>query len=233
MRPLSYERYVAQHRRVSALVRAAAMEPSTELREAMLEGATVILTGQFEAFLNSLGMRLAEAVTEHWDSMLPAQRRIVSRYASREILPVLLGLSDNGWPDDQDANRVRTVVTKSHNWMEIPGDFARSGPDLKVEELYRIDAAPKAIERFLAQYWPDGPRFFTWLESRGHDRNAIWLTLTQVVNVRNDVAHGLGQVPTPTLTDVRTYLARITRIVRHSIEYCEAAHAAGSAPAVA
>lgn len=231
MRPPSYETYAAGHKQVAQLLRASVQTGDARLREGMLRGAVVILSGQLEAFLNSLGRLLAEAVSEEWTNMLPAQRRIVARYAARHMSDLPAVVPEDGFPDDGGAERVHELILTTRDWMENPGEFARSGPDLRVERLYHLEMAPAAIARFLTFYWPDGPGFFDWAADRGEDRGALWVTLTQLVRVRNDIAHGLGQVPPPTVEDVRQYLARTTRVVRLAIAYCDAGRAAAGAPA--
>jgi hypothetical protein len=228
MRPDSYLTFVAGHRRVSLVVRAANLQSDPDIREGMLRGAVVVLTGHFEAFLNSLGMLLADLIVADWDAMLPAQRRIVARYAARELRSGLANVPVDQFPDDGAADAMRNSVRTSHAWMEAGGEFSRTGPNLRVEQLYHLETAPAAVERFLASYWPDGPTFFDWMDSLGHDRGALWVTLTQLINVRNDIAHGLGQVPAPTHEDLRLYLARSAHLVRLAIRFCEAA---GTPPA--
>jgi hypothetical protein len=57
------------------------------------------------------------------------------------------------------------------------------------------------------------------------------VTLDQFVKYRNDFAHGLGALPTPSLDEFRAMLTRCAVMVRFAIRYCsEPAGAAGSMP---
>jgi len=87
------------------------------------------------------------------------------------------------------------------------------------------EAAPKAVDALLSAFHPQGQSFFDWLEAQGIDRGILWKNLQNMVNMRNEIAHGnLSQKPT--LVDARRFAGTARTLVQGADSYVRSCYPA-------
>ncbi len=131
----------------------------------------------------------------------------------------------------KDADRIARAVRRTSAWLDTPGQFARDGVNPRLGGFHDASNVAKATENLLILLRDDGMKFFDWLGSHGADQSSYRLSLSNLVSLRNDVAHQLGLGLQPTAPELVMHQKRLAVLVRGIRAYTRgAARGTGNAP---
>lgn len=211
----AYTRYLGDQRLLRQVLEAAFGSPaSDEIRRA----STVLLCAAFEGFLKRLAEEHLDGMSGEWADLPAAHRMSIASTVLVETGSLQSRIRQVRNPDDAEA--VSRTITRLAGWLSDTSSFAKAGTEPNLSGFWQPDAAPKVVERLLAQLRGGGDPFFAWVRTRGADGGSLWVNLEQVVKLRNDVAHGHRLHPTPTTHELRTYRVRMHIVAKLALSYC-------------
>ncbi len=213
----AFREYLVAQGNLRDLIASVKLTQTDRANDELRRACTVLVCAALEGFLGRLGEEHLDATLDPYDTMTGAQKVAVAATAVGTFAELnrALDVIDVG-----AADRVARTIRRVNEWLEVPGAYAKSGAEPTLGGFWEPDAAPKVLERLLVQLRSDGERFFSWMGRNGIDDGALWVTLQQLVRLRNDVAHGDRLLPSPSLDELRTYRSRVHLIVRRIRIYC-------------
>ena len=154
-----------------------------------------------------------DSITVAWDSMLPAEKKVVASYIAADLAGLANDIEPEGVGEVKQAERVATTVRRVSDWIDIPGAFSREIQEVRLGPFHDPGNVVKAITKLLLQLRSDGMPFFDWLGAAGVDQSAYKASLESLLVLRGDVAHQLRQNAQPTIEELRQHQRRLALLV--------------------
>jgi hypothetical protein len=218
-RSVAYREYLQRYRELQALLdlgRNVGTEnvssQSLAKEVAVARAIVVLLAGHLQAFFNSLGGEVLSQLPSDWNSLTLEQQRYVALCMAAEIQRCNADFRGETYRDAGKVQKLKDRVQRLGEWIETPDKVNSSEQDVVLQGFFK-DVAPRSVDKFLRRFHPEDESFLDWVGRQGFDKSRIYTVLEQLVNQRNDVAHGSLETQ-PTLNDARLYIVTATTLVR-------------------
>jgi hypothetical protein len=194
-------------------------EPSMSLsnQQVFIRAAVVMTAARLEAFVKQVQDIYSDSISGTWEKQNEGQKRYIAVQIANHLKELLKDEELLECKNSRHILKIKNTVSSMNDILTEPQKHRNLPNRLALSNFYKLHGA-KSIEDALFIFRSDSKPFFGWLHTKGYDGNRFKTVLEGLIAERNNIAHGGGDCSL-TLSDVRSYLATITRMVRLIISY--------------
>lgn len=189
-------------------------------QEICLRLVMVMLVGQLQSYVADLLNELCDTLPGHWDAALPLfQKRYVLVQLHRRLSSILIERSEAELVDNSNLEKFRKEVLDCAEWGTKPVSIASSGHREDLRGFLK-DNGSKSLNKSISLFGANQLSFSDWLDKNHPKYRGIFEQLDNVIQLRNDVAHGKIKQRI-TIRDAKVYIFIVYRLMLKADEYLE------------
>jgi RiboL-PSP-HEPN len=181
-------------------------------QQVFIRAAVIMMAARLEAFVKQVQDIYSDSISGTWDEQSKGQKRYIALQVANHIKELLKDEELLECRDDKHVLRIKTTISIMNEVLIEPQKHRNLPNRLALSHFYKLHGT-KPLEEALFIYRSDSKPFFGWLHTKGYDGNRFRIVLEGLIVERNSIAHGGGDCSL-TLSEVRSYLATMTRMVR-------------------
>lgn len=208
----AYADFVFRFRRTALLVRLARSGSDPETATVSAQGAVVLAAAALERYINDVLREATERIkVDSWDQLATGHKNLLTLQVATHLRGILQDFPQSGKVKDKRQGSLRKAVETCAGAFESP----KSWPHFREYGLF-LEAAtePDRLIAALRTFDLLERDFGSYVEEIGHDRRALFSSLTELIDARHAAAHALPDRMPPSPGDVQLWVIRSASLVR-------------------